>query len=127
MNNHIDELIKKYKAMPGSEACLVVADQLEELGDPNSEIVRDSLLADTDFEENGAGSSFWDGFGDGCGSGFGDRLGRGFGDGCGGGNGRGYGNGYGSSGNGDGSGSGCGNSSGPGSGRESDVVWEDSQ
>lgn len=92
MNNHIDELIKKFKAMPTSDACLVVAAQLEELGDLNSEIVRDSLLADTDFEKCyssatglGSGLGYGEGSGEGHGRGYGDGygIGGGEGDGCG--------------------------------------------
>lgn len=102
MNKHIDELIKKFKAMPGSDACLIVADQLEELGDPNSEILRRSRLEDTDFEKNGSsGSGRGAGDGEGNGSGYGWGSGKGdtYGDG------RGCGSNH-ANGNGSGSGSG---------------------
>ena len=76
------DLVVRFGAMPGSEGCLVVADLLEERGDWNSEIVRESLLVDTDFEENsdsgvrvGRGDGFGDGYGYGWGSGWGNGAG----------------------------------------------------
>ena len=90
MNNHIDQLIKHFNAMPGSDACLIVADQLEELGDPNSEIIRESLLLDTgDGFGSGSGYGYGGGFGSGGGSGYGGGFG--YGGGSGGGSGGGYG------------------------------------
>ena len=94
--------------MPGSDPCLVVADLLEEMGDPNSEIVRDSRLVDTgNFGGNASnryvarGIAFGEGDGDGNGDGWGDGsgdgdVGEGYGEGSGlawgGGDGDGWGN-----------------------------------